>query len=103
MRFGPVPVAEAAGGVLAHALGAGGRRLRKGAVLGPAEVAALAADGVAEVTVARLDPGDVAEGAAAARLAAALAEGAGLVPGRAFTGRANLAATAAGVVAVDAA
>lgn len=102
MRFGPVPVTEAAGAVLAHALMAGGRRLRKGAVLQAADAAALAAAGYRHVTVARLDPGDVAENDAAARLAAALARDSGLIAGRAFTGRVNLHAPGAGVVAVDA-
>lgn len=106
MRFGPVPLAEAAGAVLAHSEGVAGGRLRKGAVLGPADLAVLAAAGLTEVVVARLDPGDVAEDAAAARLAAALVpdpEGQGLAIGPAFTGRVNLNAARAGLAQVDAA
>ncbi|HMO71567.1 MAG TPA: molybdopterin biosynthesis protein, partial [Paracoccaceae bacterium] len=73
MRFGPVPLDQAAGAILAHSVPLpGGGRLRKGLVLGPAEVAALAAAGQAAVVVALPEPGDVAEDAAAARLAAAL-------------------------------
>lgn len=104
MRFGPVPLDQASGAVLAHGLMAAGRRLRKGAVLGAAEIAALRAAGIAEVTVARLDPGDVPEGEAAARLARALSAdpGAGLEVSGAFTGRVNLRARAAGVVEIDA-
>ncbi|MET4100844.1 molybdenum cofactor cytidylyltransferase [Roseovarius sp. MBR-78] len=103
MRFGPVPVAEAQGAILAHSEHVASGRLRKGAVLGAAEVAALRAAGYAEVTVARLDPGDMHEDAAAERLARALAEGAeGLTLSAPFTGRVNLMAARAGVVTLDA-
>lgn len=106
MRFGPVPVAEAEGAVLAHSLMLAGRKLPKGRVLGAGDVTVLAAAGVDRVTVARLDPGDVGEDAAAARLAAALVP----VPGAAglhlttpHAGRVNLNATLAGIVEIDAA
>lgn len=104
MRFGPVPLALAEGALLAHGLREGEMVLKKGQRLGPAEVAALAGAGLAEVTVARLDPGDVAENDAAARLAAALVPdeaAAGLTRAAPFTGRANLHATAAGLALVD--
>jgi molybdenum cofactor cytidylyltransferase len=104
MEFGPVPLDRAEGAILAHSLMAGGRRLRKGLVLGPAEIAQLRAEGVAEVTVARLHSGDVAEDAAAARLARALVPdpvAAGLALTEAFTGRVNLNATGAGIVDLD--
>jgi molybdenum cofactor cytidylyltransferase len=104
MHFGPVSVAEAAGAVLAHSLAAGELRLKKGRVLAPADIVALAASGVTEVTVARLEPGDVAEDAAAEAVAAALAPGAealGLTVSAPFTGRVNLFAAAAGVLRVD--
>ncbi len=100
MRFGPVPLEEACGALLAHA--ALGGRLRKGAVLVAADVAALAAAGVEEVTVARLDPGDVAEDAAAQALGAAVA-GPGVAATVPVNGRVNLKALHAGVVALDAA
>jgi molybdenum cofactor cytidylyltransferase len=105
MRFGPVPVAEAAGAILAHSLSAGGARLRKGQRLGSEELALLAEAGIAEVIAARLDPGEVAEDAAAARLAAALVPypaAAALSVAAPFTGRANLYATAPGLLLVDA-
>lgn len=101
MRFGPVPLDRALGAVLAHSLHLPGRRLRKGAALEPADLADLAAAGLSEVTVARLDPGDVAEDAAAADLARALVPdpaAAHLEIAAPFTGRANLHATAAGVL-----
>ncbi len=103
MRFGPVPVAEAGGAVLAHSLAAGGLRLKKGRVLGPADLAALTAAGVATVTVARLDPGDLGEDAAAEAVATALGIGDGLSLSAPFTGRANVYAEAEGLLAVDAA
>ena len=106
MRFGPVPAAQAAGAILAHATD--GRRpdgsvlaLRKGTVLEAGHVALLLRAGHATVIAARLDPGDVAEDAAAARLAAAVA-GDGLEAGAAGTGRVNLRAAGPGIVAIDA-
>jgi len=104
MRFGPVPVAQARGAILAHSVAAGGLRLRKGAVLTPEDLAGLAAGGLAQVTVARLDPGDLGEDAAADALARALVpdEAAqGLRRGQASTGRVNLHAVGPGVVEVD--
>ncbi|QYK43005.1 MAG: molybdopterin-binding protein [Paracoccaceae bacterium] len=104
MRFGPVPLAEAAGAILAHSVLLPGGRLRKGVVLTGADLAALNAAGVAEVVVARPDAGDVTEDQAAARLAAALVPdpaGAGLDVSAAFTGRVNLNARAPGLVDLD--
>jgi molybdenum cofactor cytidylyltransferase len=106
MRFGPVPLAEAEGAILAHSLSAGATRLKKGRVLGPRDLAALAEAGIATVTVARLDPGDLGENEAAAILAHALApepEALGLAVSAPFTGRVNLFAAAPGVVRIDAA
>jgi molybdenum cofactor cytidylyltransferase len=91
------------GGILAHSEAVpGGGRLRKGAVLTAEDVALLAAAGLAEVTVARLDPGDVAEDAAATRLGAAVA-GAGVTVTPAANGRVNLKAAGPGVARIDAA
>ncbi|ROT95833.1 molybdopterin-binding protein [Histidinibacterium lentulum] len=102
MDFGPVPVADCVGAVLAHSLRQGDLRLKKGRVLTREDAAALAAAGWREVTVARLGPGDLGEDAAAARLAEAL-----VVPGarirvtRAATGRVNLHAEGPGVARID--
>lgn len=104
MWFGDVPLAQAEGAILAHSVNVTGGRFRKGQVLGATDLAALAAAGVAHVTVARLDAGDVAEDAAAARLAAALVPdpvSAGLAVSEAFTGRVNLNAVGAGIVDLD--
>ncbi|HMN71986.1 MAG TPA: molybdopterin-binding protein [Rhodoblastus sp.] len=101
MKFGPVPVEQAAGGIIAHAVRRPGLTLRKGDVVGAAEIAALQAAGVAEVTVALLEDGDIDEDEAAQLLAATLA-GAHVRVDPPFTGRCNLFATRPGVLVVDA-
>ncbi|MEL6233238.1 MAG: molybdopterin-binding/glycosyltransferase family 2 protein [Pseudomonadota bacterium] len=106
MRFGPVALGAAEGAVLAHSTQVQGQRLRKGRVLGPADIAALRAEGVTEIIVAQLEPGDLSEDDAAAQAARALAPDpaqAGLSMAAPFTGRVNLHAMAAGVLRVDAA
>ncbi len=102
MKFGPVPVADAEGAIAVHSIRAPGLVLKKGTVIGKPEIAALQAAGIASVVVARLEPHDVPEDVAAAEIAAAVAGDAVRVD-RAFTGRANLFAAAAGVLVVDAA
>lgn len=104
MWFGDVPLDGAEGAILAHSVMVKGGRFRKGQVLGADDLAALAAAGVTHVTVARPEPGDVAEDAAAARLAAALVPdpaAAGLSVSAAFTGRVNLNATGPGIIEID--
>ena len=100
MKFGPMPLAEAKGGVAVHSIRTGGMVLKKGTVIGSAEIAALAAAGISEIVVARIEPGEVSEDAAAADIAAAV-KGEGVRADRAFTGRANLFAETAGVLVVD--
>ncbi len=102
MEFGPVPVAEAAGAMLAHSQLVGAVRWPKGRVLTAEDVAAAAVAGIDTLTVARLGPDDVAEDAAAADLAARLASGT-VVALTAAHGRANLAARHDGVLGIDAA
>lgn len=99
MRFGPVPVDQAAGAVLAHSLGAP-TGFRKGRVLSADDVAALRAAGYDSVVAAQLDPGDVGEDEAASRIAARLAAP-GLKVAAPFTGRVNLFAEQAGLLLVD--
>lgn len=104
MRFGPVPLDQTEGAILAHSETLDGRKLKKGRVLTAADLAGFRAAGITELTVARLDPGDVTEDAAAARLAAALVpdpEAAGLTLSPAFTGRVNVKAARPGLVALD--
>ena len=100
MKFGAVPVAEAEGGIAVHSIRKGSLVLKKGTPIGKAEVDALRAADIAEIVVARLEPGDVSEDQAAAEIAAAVA-GDGVRVDRAFTGRANLFAESAGVLVVD--
>jgi molybdenum cofactor cytidylyltransferase len=100
MKFGAIPVAEAIGATAVHSIRQGDLVLKKGTKIGPAEVAALTAAGVKEITVARLDPGDVSEDQAAADIAAAIRDE-GVRADRAFTGRCNLFADSAGILVVD--
>lgn len=100
MKFGSVPIAEAIGATAVHSIRQGDFVLKKGTLIGPGEVAALKTAGVKEITVARLDPGDVSEDQAAADIAATIA-GEGVRTDRAFTGRCNLFAEGAGILVVD--
>lgn len=105
MRFGPVPVTEAVGHVLAHSVQLPTGRLRKGMILSDGEVAGLAAAGFEQITVARLDTGDVGENEAAEALASALVpdpKAAGLHLSAPFTGRVNLLADGPGLARIDA-
>jgi molybdenum cofactor cytidylyltransferase len=102
MKFGPVPVRDALGAVLAHSENLPDGRLRKGIVLAPEDLARMIAAGVAEVVVARLDPGDMDEDAAALAVASALAAGdGGLRLVVAGTGRVNLVAKTPGLARVN--
>jgi molybdenum cofactor cytidylyltransferase len=100
MKFGPVAPKEALGATAVHTIRQGALVLKKGTLIGPAEVAALETAGIKEVVVARLEADDVSEDVAAAEIAKAVA-GDGVHVDRAFTGRANLFAQSAGVLVVD--
>ena len=100
MKFGPFPPRDAEGATAVHTIRQGALVLKKGTLIGPAEVAALEAAGIKDVVVARLEPGDVSEDKAAAEIAKAVA-GQGVHVDRAFTGRCNLFAEGAGVLVVD--
>jgi molybdenum cofactor cytidylyltransferase len=102
MRFGPVPLDEARGAIMAHSLRAGERMIRKGTVLDAEAIAALRAAGRDEVVAAQLEPGDVPEDIAAERLAQCLLSPL-LARSRAATGRVNLVAETAGLLLVNAA
>lgn len=101
MIFGEIPVSAAAGTVLAHSIRLASVRIGKGRTLDARDIAQLQAAGISTVTVARFDAGDVAEDAAAARVAAALAHSS-LAVEDAKTGRANITARVAGLCCVDA-
>jgi molybdenum cofactor cytidylyltransferase len=100
MKFGEIPVAEAAGAILAHSVKLAGRALRKGRVLGEEDVAGLAKAGLTTIIAARLDADELGEDEAAAALASAVA-GANVSIANAFTGRANLFAETRGLCIVD--
>lgn len=103
MRFGPVPLSQAEGAILAHSVALPEGRLRKGCILGPQEIIQLQATGRTEIIAARLDPHDLHEDAAALAIAQALVpdpEAAGLDLRPVGTGRVNLHARSAGVLEV---
>lgn len=100
MRFGPANPEDAIGGIMVHALRCETLILKKGTLIGPNEANALICAGVREVTVARLDQGDLSEDAAANRIAQAVA-GDGINFERAITGRANLFAKEPGLLVLD--
>ena len=102
MIFGPTPLDEARGAILAHTLRLPDRVLKKGTVLDAEAVAALLAAGHGEVIAARLEPGDVPENEAADRMANAMLRPL-IARTRAATGRVNLTAETAGLLRVDAA
>ncbi|TIO54060.1 MAG: 4-diphosphocytidyl-2C-methyl-D-erythritol kinase [Mesorhizobium sp.] len=101
MKFGPVPIDDAEGAVLAHATTAGDRRFRKAHRLSGDDVAALKAAGVREVVAAVLSSDDLGEDAAAAKIAAGMSHR-NIEVKPAATGRVNLHAETAGVFTVDA-
>lgn len=110
MKFGPAPVNDAIGCVLAHSVEAGlppystqmSYRIRKGTVITAAHVADLTAEGRETLIVAQLDPTDMDEDTAAATLGAALIAGhSGLYLSQAATGRVNVFAAHAGVATID--
>ncbi|OJW24799.1 MAG: 4-diphosphocytidyl-2C-methyl-D-erythritol kinase [Rhodospirillales bacterium 69-11] len=102
MKFGPTPLDEARGAIMAHSQRVGATMIRKGALLDDAAVAALREAGRTEVVCARLEPGDVPEDIAADRLATPLVAPL-IARSRAATGRVNLAAEVPGLLRVDAA
>ncbi len=102
MKFGPVPLEQAAGKILGHNVtGADGRRLfRKGKALEPGDIARLREMGRETVYVAESEPGDVEENEAAARIAAGLGDPRFRLSGPS-TGRVNLYTLAHGLIRVD--
>ena len=96
MIFGPTPLEEAKGAVLAHTVRLTGKVIKKGTVLDEAAIAMLREAGKREVITARLEAGDVPENEAADRIADALVAPL-LARSRAATGRVNLLAETAGL------
>ncbi len=101
MIFGPTPLEEAKGAVLAHTVRLTGKVIKKGTVLDEAAIVMLREAGKREVITARLEAGDVPENEAADRIADALVAPL-LARSRAATGRVNLLAETAGLLVLDA-
>jgi molybdenum cofactor cytidylyltransferase len=102
MKFGPVPLAQAAGKTLGHNIARldGRRALRKGKPLTPDDLILLEQLGRKSVYVAELTGDDLSEDAAARRVAEVVM-GQGLRLSGPASGRVNLSATALGVLRVD--
>jgi molybdenum cofactor cytidylyltransferase len=100
VKFGPVPVSQSVGGIVAHAVRRDGLVLKKGQIIGEAQIEGLQASGVAEIVVARKEDGDIGEDEAALRLAKVVA-GDNVRVEAPFTGRSNIYATAGGVLVID--
>ena len=101
MNFGPTPLDEAEGAVLAHSIRLKERALKKGTVLDHAAISALRAEGHTQVIAARLDRDDVPEDEAARRVGEAM-EAPHVTRTRASTGRVNLIAESGGLLVLDA-
>ncbi|PTE12331.1 NTP transferase domain-containing protein [Mesorhizobium helmanticense] len=102
MKFGPVPIDQAEGAVLAHATTAGDRRLRKAHRLSADDLSVLKAAGVTQIVAAVLAPDDLGEDAAAEKIAQSMVHR-NIEAKPAATGRVNLYAKVAGIFTVDAA
>lgn len=100
MKFGEFPVAGAEGLMLAHAVKLPERTLRKGHRVSRADVEALTQAGIASVTAARIEAGDLDEDEAARRLAATIAPD-HLRFSEAATGRVNVYAASDGLFIAD--
>lgn len=100
MRFASLPLHSARGGILAHTQRLPGKVLRKGIVVDADVEERLRDAGIDAVTVAHLEPGDVAEDDAADRVARA-ASGPGVRLSRALTGRCNAHASRRGLFVFD--
>ncbi len=101
MKFGNLPVDEAAGAILAHSLKVGTHTFRKGRTLSDDDVASLADAQIDSVVAVRLEENDLHENDAAQRLAKAIA-GENLSLSATATGRCNLVANADGLASLDA-
>ena len=101
MIFGPEHTERCAGAILAHGHRLGDKgSLKKGHVLAAGDIALLLDAGIAEITVARLEPGEVDENEGAQAIAAAAA-GSMIRTGIAATGRVNMYATLSGLLVYD--
>jgi len=100
MQFGRVKLDQARGCILAHNLKVPAKLLRKGALIDSRIYKMLAEAGYEDITVAKLEPGDIPEGEAANMLGAALL-GANLKRSDDIHGRVNLFAAAPGLLRLN--
>ena len=102
MKFGLVPIQQAAGKILAHNVARpdGGRLISKGKPLSSDDLAALRSIGRTNLYVAEPEPGDVSEDEAASRIGHAIC-GSHLQVTRPASGRVNLRAETLGVLRVE--
>ena len=100
MIFGELATREAAGAILAHGVRGEGVSFSKGRRLSEDDCRKLMAAGVETVIAVRMQPGDIGEDAAAARLAEAIAPD-HLTFSTPATGRVNLHAAVAGLFRAD--
>jgi len=100
VKFGRVPLEDADGAILVHTIKTGQATIRKGTRLGAPQLSALRAEGLESVMVARLEPDDADENAAASAIANA-ATGPCVSHSDAANGRCNLIAETQGLVLLD--
>ena len=100
MKFGKIPLDQAAGTILAHSTRLTGRIFKKGHILAPEDIVVLQNSGITGVIAARLESEDILEDEAASRISNAIA-GLNIQIGNAFTGRCNLIADADGLINYD--
>ncbi|HIC60280.1 MAG TPA: 4-diphosphocytidyl-2C-methyl-D-erythritol kinase [Rhodospirillales bacterium] len=100
MKFGKIPLDQAAGTILAHSTRLTGRIFKKGHILAPEDIVVLQNSGITGVIAARLESEDILEDEAASRISNAIA-GLNIQIGKAFTGRCNLIADAHGLINYD--
>ena len=89
MKFGPRPLGDCCGHILAHSIKTGRRRLAKGTRLTDSDIAGLSQDGIDELVIAEAEAGDIHEDDAVDRLAKVLAPR-GVSLSVAATGRVNI-------------
>ncbi|MCY4361625.1 MAG: molybdopterin-binding protein [Gammaproteobacteria bacterium] len=102
MQFGRTPVANAAGGILAHSVKYSSINLKKGAVLSTEDIRLLARAGCESVVIARLEETDLDENEAARRIAVCIS-GENTGSQRPSAGRSNIISRVPGVLVYEAA
>ncbi len=100
MIFAELPLAEARGAMLAHAIDLAGRRWPKGSTVDDLLTDAAMADGILSLWVARPEEGDISEDDAADAIARRMA-GSGIEIRKPANGRVNLHAATGGLVLLE--